>query len=61
MKRLLLPLLASLALPTIAGDLLEQISKAFTKVETKWDGFCGTFEKGQDCTIELGENQLIIN
>ena len=66
MKRLLLPLIAALALPTIAGDfgsadLLEQISKAFTKVETKWDGFCGTFEKGQDCTIELGENQLIIN
>ena len=67
MKRLLLPLLAALALPTIAGDfgpadlLQEQISKAFPKVGTKWDGFCGTFEKGQDCTIELGENQLIIN
>ena len=46
MKRLLLPLLVALALPTIAGDLgpadlsQEQLSNAFPKVGTKWDGFC---------------------
>ena len=67
MKCLLLPLIAALVSPAIAGDLgpadllQEQISNAFPKVGTKWDGFCGTFEKGQDCTIELGKSQLIIN
>ena len=67
MRKFLIPLLASFALPTFAGDLgpadllQEQMSNAFPKVGTTWDGFCGTFEKGQACKIELGENQLIIN
>ena len=46
MKRLRLPLLTALVSPTMAGDLgpedllPEQISNVFTKVGTKWDGFC---------------------
>ena len=39
----------------------EQMSNAFPVVGTTWDAYCGTFEKGQDCRVELGFNQLIIN
>ena len=67
MKRLIFLFLAAISLPTIAGDLgpadlnKEQMSKAFPSVGTKWEAFCGTYDKGQDCIIELGENNLIVD
>ena len=66
MKRLLLPLLAALALPSIAGDLgpadllQEQMSNAFPKVGTTWEGFCGTFEKGQDGNVKFFNNTVLV-
>ena len=67
MKRLLTLFLVAIASPTIAGDLgpadlnQEQMSKAFPRVGTQWNAFCGTHDSGQDCTIELGENNLIVD
>ena len=68
MRRLLLSLLAALAISTsLKADLgsadlsQKQLSNAFPKVGNTWEAYCGTFEKGENCKIELGLSQLIIN
>jgi len=67
MKRLLLPLIAALALPTFAGDLgpadltQEQMSAAFPVVGTVWQAWCGQMPSQEKCTVTLEENELVVN
>ena len=67
MKRFLLPLLAALALPSIAGDLgpadltQEKMSAAFPVVGTVWEAWCGQMPSQEKCTLTFEENELIVN
>ncbi len=69
MRRLLIALLAPClaGIPVHAGELgaadlsPEQLSSAFPSVGTKWQAWCGTYRKPKVCTLELGENELIVD
>ena len=69
MRRLLIAVLAPclVGLPAQCGDLgaadlsAEQLSSGFPPVGTKWQAWCGTYRKPTVCTLELGENELIID
>ena len=68
MKRLLLLLVPLvLADPAIAGDLgpadlsAEQISAGFPSVGTTWKAWCGSWKQRVDCSVELGETELIVD
>ena len=68
MNRLLLLLPLLLGTQSIAGDLgpadlsAEQISAGFPSVGTTWKAWCGTWKNERvDCSVELGENELIVD
>lgn len=53
--------------PVFAGDLgpadlaPEQLSSSFPAVGTTWNAWCGTYRKPNNCSIELGATELIID
>lgn len=69
MRRLLIAALTTclVGFPANAGDLgaadlsTEQLSSGIPFVGTKWQAWCGTYRKPTVCTLELGENELIID
>ena len=67
MKRLLLLLPLLLGTQAIAGDLgpadlsAEQISAGFPSVGTTWKAWCGSWKQRVDCSVELGETELIVD
>ena len=67
MKRLLLLLPLLVGTQAIAGDLgpadlsAEQISAGFPSVGTTWKAWCGSWKQRVDCSVELGETELIVD
>lgn len=60
----LIPLTALTALSGELGpaDLSPQeMTQAFPRAGTKWKAFCGAYDNGRECLIELGLNELIID
>ena len=67
MKRLLLLLPLLVGTQAIAGDLgpadlsAEQISAGFPSVGKIWKAWCGSWKQKVDCSVELGETELIVD
>ena len=65
-KRLLLASLLLLK-PVFAGDLgpadlaPTQMSSGFPSVGQQWKAWCGSWKERVDCTIQLGNDELIVN
>lgn len=58
---------ATVVQPVQAADLgvadlsPQQMSQSFPSAGTRWKAFCGTYDVGKECEIELGTSELIVD